>query len=488
MDILKTDPLYLGGALLCVALVTYIYAGITNPLSHIPGPWYTRFSTLPSVYMTLRAHHPLWIHDLHAKYGPVVRFSPHEVDVSDPQAMQHINAAKTGFLKSPWYTKLVTDTSSVFNETNPDIHRKYRRLLSNPMSETGLKAFLPRIDNKVRFAISCICDENKVRGAADVAKWFMFLSFDVIGDLTFGESFGNLERGEKNQSVTDFVSLGYVSSLRTTFPFIAFLSRFIPIPVFKDATKIQYRTLNYSQGAIDRHAKLVEESGSDINPTVFSKVYNAGQEDTWTSTEIRDNAHVFIVGGSDTTANSMIYLVWAVCKHPEIKAKLLDELDGLPEDYTYEDLRELKYLNCIVDETLRLYTALPCCLPRTVPPGGAVLAGKFIPSGFTVATQAYSLHRNEEAYPDPFRFYPERWEHPTQLMKDCSMPFGGGSRSCLGRHLGRIELRLITARFFKAFPKATISDLEGMCEKDMVPALYFLMVPGGHRCLISLDG
>lgn len=62
------------------------------------------------------------------------------------------------------------------------------------------------------------------------------------------------------------------------------------------------------------------------------------------------------------------------------------------------------------------------------------------------------------------------------------------STACLGRHLARIELRLITARFFRNFPNATVSELEGMCDKDMEPALHFLMVPSGHRCLIKLNG
>lgn len=60
--------------------------------------------------------------------------------------------------------------------------------------------------------------------------------------------------------------------------------------------------------------------------------------------------------------------------------------------------------------------------------------------------------------------------------------------ACLGRHLARIELRLITTRFFKAFPNAEISTQEGMSDKDMEPALHFLMVPSGHRCLIETEG
>ncbi|KAF4926122.1 Cytochrome P450 monooxygenase azaI [Colletotrichum viniferum] len=481
MDFLKTNPLYLGGALVCVALATYIYQGLTNPLSNIPGPWYTRFTTLVSTYFVITAHHPDWVHALHAKYGPVVRISPHEVDVSDPQTCQRIHSVKGGFLKSPFYSLLITDSSSVFNEIRPEIHRKYKRLLSNPMSETGLKTFLPRIDGKVRMAIERIRDENKTRGAADIAKWFMFLSFDVIGDLTFGEGFGQLESGVKNRSVNDFISLGFVGGLRSTFPTIAWFSLYLPIPVFRDATKIQARST-----ATPRASR--RPASDDPKPTVFSKLYTAGEEDSWSPIEIRDNAQVFIVGGSDTTANSMIYLIWAVCKLPDVKKKLLAELATLPEDFGYEDLREMPYLNWIVNETLRLYTALPCGLPRIVPAGGSELAGHFIPEGATVTTQAYSLHRDEHAFPDPYRFYPDRWEHTTQEMKDCTMPFGGGSRTCLGRHLARIELRLITARFFRNFPNATVSELEGMCDKDMEPALHFLMVPSGHRCLIKLNG
>ncbi|KAG8165199.1 hypothetical protein KVR01_005474 [Diaporthe batatas] len=366
MDFIRLNALYLGGALVCVALARYIYAGLTNPLSNIPGPWYTRFTTLVSTYFVITAHHPDWVHALHEKYGPAVRISPHEVDISDAPACQRvIHSVKGGFLKSPFYSLLITDSSSVFNEIRPEIHRKYKRLLSNPMSETGLKTFLPRIDGKVRLAIERIREENKTRGAADVAKWFMFLSFDVIGDLTFGEGFGQLESGQQ---------------------------------------------------------------GEDTKPTVFSRLYTAGAEDTWSPIEIRDNAQVFIVGGSDTTANSMIYLIWCICKLPDVKSKLLKELATIPEDFSYDDLRDMPYLNWCVNETLRLYNALPCGLPRIVPEGGVELAGQFIPGG--------ALHRDEEAFPDPYRFNPDRWEHTTQDMRDCTLPFGGGarSRSCVHHH------------------------------------------------------
>ncbi|KAJ5819620.1 cytochrome P450 [Penicillium riverlandense] len=65
------------------------------------------------------------------------------------------------------------------------------------------------------------------------------------------------------------------------------------------------------------------------------------------------------------------------------------------------------------------------------------------------------------------------------------MPFGGGSRICIGMHLARMELRLATALFFRAFPQAYISTKEGMTENDMHIKASFLMGPQGHRCLIE---
>lgn len=124
-----------------------------------------------------------------------MRISPTTVDITDLAAVKRIHSTKDGFLKDPFYSKLITDSDSVFNTIYPANHRKYKRLLSAPMSETGLKAFLPQIDGKVRLALERIREENKTRGAADLAKWFMFLSFDIVGELTFGESFGNLKRG-----------------------------------------------------------------------------------------------------------------------------------------------------------------------------------------------------------------------------------------------------------------------------------------------------
>ena len=111
----------------------------------------------------------------------------------------------------------------------------------------------------------------------------------------------------------------------------------------------------------------------------------------------------FITAGTDTTAVTLTYLVWAVCQDKPIQEKLVHELQSLPEAWAYADIRELPYLDHVINEALRCYGAAPGALPRDVPAGGANLAGHHIPAGTVVSTQNYSLHRDPGIFPDPDR-------------------------------------------------------------------------------------
>ncbi|KAJ2970652.1 hypothetical protein NQ176_g8084 [Zarea fungicola] len=182
---------------------------------------------------------------------------------------------------------------------------------------------------------------------------------------------------------------------------------------------------------------------------------------------------------------SMTYLTWAVSQRPDIRDKLAAEVATLPDDFTEADTRELRYMEQVINETMRLHAAAPCSLARVVPPEGVSLGGYWIEGGTTVGCQGYSMHRDEEIFPDPDAFSPERWENPTKAMKEAFMPFGRGARTCVGSHLAMIEIRLGVALFFRKFPKSIVSTKEGMSDEDMKSKIYFLNSPTGKRCLIE---
>ncbi|KAI2783193.1 putative cytochrome P450 [Daldinia loculata] len=469
-----------------VATLGYTYTILSNPLARLPGPWYTLWTETMLKYKAITGQRPQWVHSLHEKYGAVVRISPNEVSIQDPNAVQQIYQVKGEFLKSPFYEAFLPGVNNVFSTTDVNYHRRHRKLLAYEMSESGLNSHRPTVETKVRMTIEGMAEEMEKRGATDVYRWALYMATDVIGELSFGSSFRMLETREETQYIRDLKKIGFAGGLESTFPFLTKVTKYVPLPVLSVGPQVRASMSGYATQSLGRHYKLVEE-GQDAKHTLLSKLYRASEndEDTLTFEELREDAMAYITAGSDTTTNTLTYLIWTLCKRPDVKAKLLAELSTLPDGFTDLDLKKLPYLDHVIQETLRLYSAAPSGLPRVVPPGGATLAGHYIPGGYTVSSQAYSMHRNPTVYPEPLKFDPSRWENPTQAMKDAFVPFGGGSRICIGLHLAKMELRLATARFFTRFPNATVSCLEGFTEQDMVPIMFFLMAPKGQRCLIN---
>ncbi|PNY23763.1 sterigmatocystin biosynthesis P450 monooxygenase [Tolypocladium capitatum] len=475
------------GSVLVLAVLRSVYQVLREPTSRVPGPWYSKWTSIVLDFHFLRGKRTRYIHALHHKYGPVVRIGPKAVNITDVAAVKSIYGTKEVFRKSHFY-RLITapGQESIFTTNNVEFHRRHRRLLAGPMSESSLKSLIPTVHDRVELAVEKIGAEMKALGYADVCKWWLFMTTDVIGELTFGDSFRMLELGRKNDYARELERIGRMLSIRTTFPSLGRLSRVLPfpLPVVSGAVRAGLMLTTYATQSLERYQGLVAANPDLVPQTLFTKLFQAG-EDGMAFNEIRDEAQAYIVAGSDTTATSLTYLTWAVCRNPGLREALVEELRTLPEGYAEAQLRDLPFLNMVIDETLRLYGAAPAILPRSVPPGGAELAGYRFQEGDVVSTQAYSMHRDPVIFPRPDEFIPTRWASPTKLMKDSFMPFGRGPRVCIGMHLALIELRLAVARFFLAFPEARMSSAEGMCDEDMEPSVYFLQVPSGGRCLVQ---
>jgi cytochrome P450 len=129
--------------------------------------------------------------------GPVVRIGPNELDFSDVSAAREIHKVGAGYLKSNWYRKLgYQGSETLFSTTNPRFHAERRRLLSGPISEQNLLRMEPIINQRIYMTIARIEEEIEKTGAADIFKWWTFMATDVIGELSFGESFRMLELGK----------------------------------------------------------------------------------------------------------------------------------------------------------------------------------------------------------------------------------------------------------------------------------------------------
>lgn len=105
--------------------------------------------------------------------------------------------------------------------------------------------------------------------------------------------------------------------------------------------------------------------------------------------------------------------------------------------------QNLKYLDAVIREGLRMGMSTPTRLPRIVPKVGWTYAGHYLPAGTMVGCQLYTLHFNPSVFPEPFAFKPERWlDGPSAGMQRDWIPFSLGLRACLARNLAQIELLL----------------------------------------------
>lgn len=131
--------------------------------------------------------------------------------------------------------------------------------------------------------------------------------------------------------------------------------------------------------------------------------------------------HLFIMGqsnvaaGSDTTAVSLSGIMWYLLNSPEALRKLRDEIQEFTQqgrcsaNITFNETQEMPYLQAVMKEALRLHPATGLPMWRVVPAGGAQLSGHFFPEGTVVGINSWVAHYDEQVFPDPKLFRPERW-------------------------------------------------------------------------------
>ena len=197
-----------------------------HPLSRFPGPLLARISNLPYSKSYLGGRQPYDVRALHEKYGTVVRVAPKELSFSSAQSWQDIYGARAGrhpFIKSTFYKGGVfaDEALSIVSERDPAKHHDMRRYLSTVFSERSLKEQEHLIAKVIDQFIEKIGESRQE--PIDMTTWFNLLTFDIIGQLAFGESFGGVESGKMHFWVAVVLSsLGQISwnDTLTRFPLL----------------------------------------------------------------------------------------------------------------------------------------------------------------------------------------------------------------------------------------------------------------------------
>ncbi|KAL3495450.1 cytochrome P450 [Aspergillus germanicus] len=473
---------------LALWIIQRLYRCLSSPLRTLPGPFYTNFSRLPLKLSIISGNRIYFIDALHKVHGPIVRISPDEVSISSSAEFKEIHRAGSPFLKSEWYSKFTMGSRpGVFDMRDPKMHAARRKLFARAFSKSELRSqWEGVVREKVKLAVEKMRGElRSTDGRCDVLKWWTFLATDVSGHLMFGESFDMLSVGMKNEYIRVLESTMKGSGINAELPLVGFIGRHLPIP----SVKAMFRASEYLS-EYGRRAVTNSRAASDSTRNIFSGMIHESEKgaETLTDLDVITEAGNLIVAGSDTTAVTLTYLVYAVLRDSRLQREIEDEVQALADDYDDATLEQLPILNAAIKETLRLYGAAPGSLPRSVPEGGATFLGHYIPEGMTVSTQSYTIHRDENIFPDPETFDASRWlpgkegGGVSSQAQAAFSPFGAGARTCLGIHLAYMELRLAAAEFFRQCTGVRLAP--SVSWETMKPENYFLIAPRGHQCEI----
>ncbi|XP_046636792.1 cytochrome P450 4C1-like isoform X1 [Daphnia pulicaria] len=189
--------------------------------------------------------------------------------------------------------------------------------------------------------------------------------------------------------------------------------------------------------------------------------------------DIRNEVDTFMFEGHDTTASAIIWFLYCMAVNPKHQALVQEELNEVFGDSdrpcTMEDTTKLKYLECCIKESLRLYPAVPI-ISRYISEDFE-LGGYNIPKASFVSLQIYALHRNEEFFPEPEVFNPERFQTNEAIGRHAFafVPFSAGSRNCIGQRFAMFEEKVLTSTLLRRFqfsydldklgPRKGIADL-----------------------------
>ncbi|KAJ5566018.1 Cytochrome P450 [Penicillium sp. DV-2018c] len=441
-----------------------IYNIYFHPLASIPGPKANAATALPLFRAILNGTLATDTQKLHEKYGDIVRIAPNEVTFIHPNALKEIYSIRPGKPQRPKdqrHLSIGPNQIPSILRTDDQTHARYRRALAHGFSESSLQKQEVIVKGYVDLLVKRLRDLAQSGSATvDMTRWYNYTTFDIIGDLAFGESFGCLENSRYHFWVSvifsHFRNAAWANVLRRV-PFGPMLMNWIIPRKVREDKAVQNEMTKEKVKARIAH-------GDNGRPDFLSNVLKQPVGKGMTEDELVSNSYVLIIAGSETTASLLSGVTYYILTVPGVFDKLKAEIRGAfssEEQITWTAVNQLKYTLAVLNEGLRMYPPAPYGFPRMVDGEGDWICGQWIPGGTAVGVPILAAHMSSRNFKNPESFIPERFMGDVEYESDnrhAVQAFSVGPRDCLGRNLAYAEMRLILARMIWNFDMELCAD------------------------------
>ncbi|XP_067142854.1 uncharacterized protein [Centruroides vittatus] len=447
--------------------------GIQTP---VDGIW----SVIKGIYKFRYKPIHLLVTEQYEKYGRVfgtyMGFKP-QISIGDPDILKRILVKDFNMfhnrMKLKSGNKLFDKMLSLLED---DDWKRIRCIMSPTFSSGKIRkmAYLVKeCAEKFSENLKKIADENKTQ-SVDCKSYLNCFSIDVIASTAFGTKLSSLD-DPNNEFVTMARKATNIDTPIWALLLILFpkLSILIKVDVFAETfnffknftlhvidrrEKEKTKSNDFLQLLLDAQKGSLEISPEDANEDDYDKEqYNfktLPKHKTMSSEEMMAQCAMILFGGSDTTTNTLSFVLYHLALSPECQDKLIQEVDDLwsnNEDINFDVLSKTIYLDAVINETLRLNSIAIQLVRECTEEYELQELGIKIPKGMNVLIPVYAMHRDKEFFPNPEKFDPDRFmpENKNSIPQYAYLPFGEGPRNCIGMRFAFMTLKMCLVYIFR---------------------------------------
>jgi cytochrome P450 len=412
---------------------------------------------------------------LRTQFGDVVRLPlwPHPLYlISHPDALQHVlrdNAPN--YRKGVLFQPIATLQGQGLLTSEGALWRRQRLLAQPAFHPHRLALFGTIMEEEAQAVVHSWRQAAHTGKPVNISSWMHRLTFRVVGRALLGLAPETLDDlGRQLQAVGQQLLPYLAVPLRHTW----LLPGWVPTPGRQRFRRAVAAYNAIAQQVITSRRQMLQHhhtAAADLLALFITA--SDGTDEGMTEQQLRDEVITFIGAGVETAAQALSWTWYLLASYPEVADRIRAELQTVLGTHppTLEDLPHLSYCRMVLEEALRLYPPA-AILPRQAN-AADVLGGYTIPNNAIVLMSQYVTHRHPDFWPEPERFYPERFTAAQVAARHrfAYLPFGEGPRVCIGRSFALMEMQLALATIAQAY------SLRLLAERPVMPHLATTLQP-----------
>lgn len=448
-------------ALLAASLVyQVVYRLYIHPLAKVPGPRLAAATHLYEFYYdaVLQGSYVFQLEELHKKYGPVVRINPREVHIKDSDFFDEFYGSSRKLDKDAYFYRFTASADAAFGTASFSVHRQRRKAFNRFFSTAALE----KQEVNIRKCVLKLCarlEESRGTGkpvlfgtafralATDISSQYALpQGFNLLGEKDFGEDFTNLNR--KLSSLTVY-NRHFPFILPTIMASPEWLQRMTASPGM--LSMLDFQSHNRAQ------AQAIANAPKQDSDSILHGICNSDlPASDKTPARIYQEAITFVGAGSETAGSALEHITYHVLANPSVLARLKSEISEAAQtgDLTSNNtLKNLTYLEACIKEGLRVGNEVSGRVPRIDPTDAVSYASYTFPPGTVISMTLRDIHLDPKAHPDPLTYNPDRFldAATAEQTERYFAPWNKGSRSCVGREMAMLEMRMTLALLVHRF-------------------------------------